>query len=43
VRATARPLHIGSTTIVVETETRDDNDRLVAKTTQTQMVLRSRS
>jgi len=43
VRATARPLHIGSTTIVVETETRDDNDRLVAKTTQTQMVLRPRS
>ena len=43
VRATARPLHIGATTIVVETETRDDNDRLVAKTTQTQMVLRSRS
>ena len=43
VRATARPLHVGSTTIVVETETRDDNDRLVAKTTQTQMVLRPRS
>ncbi|HEY1282641.1 MAG TPA: PaaI family thioesterase [Acidimicrobiales bacterium] len=43
VRATARPLHIGSTTIVVETEARDGNDRLVAKTTQTQMVLRPRS
>jgi uncharacterized protein (TIGR00369 family) len=42
VRATARPLHIGATTIVVETETRDDNDQLVAKTTQTQMVLRPR-
>jgi 1,4-dihydroxy-2-naphthoyl-CoA hydrolase len=43
VRAIARPLHVGSTTIVVETDTRDDNDRLVAKTTQTQMVLRPRS
>jgi 1,4-dihydroxy-2-naphthoyl-CoA hydrolase len=42
VRAIARPLHIGATTIVVETETRDGNDRLIAKTTQTQMVLRAR-
>jgi uncharacterized protein (TIGR00369 family) len=42
VRATARPLHVGSATVVVETETRDGNDRLVAKTTQTQMVLRPR-
>src|SRR5437764_11540426 len=33
VRAAARPLHVGSTTIVVETETRDDRGRLVAKTT----------
>jgi len=38
--ATARPLHVGSTTIVVETEVRDDADRLVAKVTQTQVVLR---
>lgn len=37
--ATARPLHVGSTTIVVETEVRA-GDRLVAKTTQTQIVLR---
>ena len=37
VRATARPLHVGRTTIVVETEARVD-DRLVAKTTQTQAV-----
>ncbi len=33
-------LHVGWTTIVVETEMRDDQDRLVAKTTQTQAVLR---
>jgi len=39
VRATCRPLHIGSTTIVVETEVRDEAGRLVAKTTQTQIVL----
>jgi 1,4-dihydroxy-2-naphthoyl-CoA hydrolase len=44
VRATARPLHVGSTTIVVETEVRRaDDDRLVAKTTQTQLVLRPRA
>jgi 1,4-dihydroxy-2-naphthoyl-CoA hydrolase len=42
VRATARPLHVGSTTIVVETEVRDATGRLIAKTTQTQMVLRPR-
>jgi uncharacterized protein (TIGR00369 family) len=40
VRSITRPLHVGSTTIVVETELRDDRDRLVAKTTQTQIVLR---
>lgn len=39
VTATARPLHVGSTTIVVETEVRTE-DRLVAKVTQTQAVLR---
>ncbi len=42
VRAVARPLHVGSTTVVVETETRDGSGRLIAKTTQTQMVLRPR-
>ena len=42
VRATARPLHIGSTTIVVETEV-TNNERLVAKVTQTQAVHRPRS
>jgi uncharacterized protein (TIGR00369 family) len=39
VRATAKPLHIGRTTIVVDTEMRDDDGRLVARTTQTQAVL----
>lgn len=40
VTATARPLHVGGTTIVIETEVRDDRGKLVAKTTQTQSVLR---
>ena len=40
VTATARPLHVGSRTIVVETEVRRADGRLVAKTTQTQIVLR---
>lgn len=39
--ATATPLHVGSTTIVVETEIRHEQ-RLVAKVTQTQAVLRPR-
>jgi len=39
--ATARPLHVGSTTIVVETEVRH-GARLVGKVTQTQAVLRAR-
>ncbi len=37
--ATSRPLHVGRTTIVIETETRRDDGKLVAKTTQTQAVL----
>jgi len=41
--ATATPLHSGGTTIVVETAVRDSSGRLVAKVTQTQMVLRPRS
>jgi 1,4-dihydroxy-2-naphthoyl-CoA hydrolase len=41
--ATATPLHVGSTTIVVETAVRDDNGKLVAKVTQTQAVLRPRA
>ena len=38
--ASATPLHAGGTTIVVETAVRDSSGRLVAKVTQTQMVLR---
>ena len=40
VDAVARPLHVGRTVIVLETEVRDDG-KLVAKVTQTQAVLRS--
>ena len=42
VTATARPLHVGSMTIVIETEVRNGG-RLVAKVTQTQAVLRPRA
>ena len=42
VTATSTPLHVGGTTIVVETSVRDATGRLVAKATQTQMVLRPR-
>ena len=38
VSARARPLHVGRTTIVVETEVHDETDRLVAKVTQTQAI-----
>jgi uncharacterized protein (TIGR00369 family) len=38
--AESRPLHVGSSTIVVETEVRDGSERLVAKVTQTQAVLK---
>ena len=41
VTAAAKPLHRGRTTIVVETEVTDSKGKLVAKTTQTQMVLRA--
>jgi 1,4-dihydroxy-2-naphthoyl-CoA hydrolase len=43
--ASARPLHVGRTTIVVETEVRnagEKGNRLVAKVTQTQAVLQPR-
>lgn len=36
--ATARPLHVGHTTIVVQTDIRDDAGRHVAQVTQTQAV-----
>ncbi|WP_221351194.1 PaaI family thioesterase [Streptomyces beigongshangae] len=39
VHATARPLHVGGKLVVVQTDLRDDKDRLVGQTTQTQIVL----
>ncbi|MFF4037929.1 PaaI family thioesterase [Streptomyces sp. NPDC001816] len=42
VRATARPLHLGGTLLVVQTDLHDDRDRLVGQTTQTQIVLSKR-
>jgi 1,4-dihydroxy-2-naphthoyl-CoA hydrolase len=39
VRARSRPLHVGKTTIVVETDVLDGTGRLVARTMQTQAVL----
>ena len=41
VEAVSRPLHIGRTVIVVETDVRDAEERLVARVVQTQLVLRS--
>jgi uncharacterized protein (TIGR00369 family) len=40
--ATARPLHAGKQVIVVDTELRDDEARLVARVTQSQAVLAPR-
>ncbi len=40
VEAAARPLNLGRTVIVVDTELRDADGRLVARVTQTQAVLR---
>jgi len=40
VEAVAQPLHTERTIIVIETELRDADTRLVAKTTQTQAVLK---
>jgi uncharacterized protein (TIGR00369 family) len=42
VEVVARPLQVGRTVIVVETDVRDAEGRAVAKVTQTQAVLRSR-
>jgi uncharacterized protein (TIGR00369 family) len=39
--ATSVPLHRGSTTMVIETSVRDATGKLVAKVTQTQLVLRT--
>ena len=41
VEAVARPLQVGRTVVVVETEVADAGGRAVAKVTQTQAVLRS--
>lgn len=38
--ATSTPLHRGGTTMVIETSVRDSGGKLVAKVTQTQIVLR---
>ena len=43
VTATATALHRGGTTIVVETAVSDEAGKLVAKVTQTQLVLRPRA
>jgi 1,4-dihydroxy-2-naphthoyl-CoA hydrolase len=43
VEARARPLHVGRTTIVIDTELYDDQERLVGRVTQTQAVLAARS
>ena len=42
VLARSRPLHVGKTTIVVETDVCDASGRRVARTTQTQAVLVAR-
>lgn len=42
VRATATPVHVGRTTIVVQTDVTDDDGRLVSRTLQTQAVLAAR-
>ena len=43
VSATSTVLHRGATTIVVETSVRDEGGKLVAKVTQTQIVLRPKA
>jgi 1,4-dihydroxy-2-naphthoyl-CoA hydrolase len=40
--ATARPLHVGRSFVVVRTDLTDDQDRAVGQTTQTQAVLAPR-
>ena len=41
VHATARPLHVGRTTIVVQTDILDERGKRVTQTTQTQAVIPS--
>jgi 1,4-dihydroxy-2-naphthoyl-CoA hydrolase len=38
-RAVARPLHVGRSVVVVQTDVYDDQDRRVSQTTQTQAVI----
>ena len=40
IEAVSRPLHVGRTVVVVETDVRDAAERLVARVLQTQLVLR---
>ena len=42
VHATSRPLHVGRTTIVIQTDLLDDRGKRVAQVTQTQAVLAAR-
>ncbi len=39
IEARSRPLHVGRTLIVIETDVRDQTERLVARVTQSQLVL----
>jgi uncharacterized protein (TIGR00369 family) len=39
VHALSKPIHVGRTVIVVQTELRDDEERLVAQVTQAQAVI----
>ena len=39
IRVHSEPIHVGRTTIVVQTDIRRDDDKLVSRTTQTQAVL----
>jgi 1,4-dihydroxy-2-naphthoyl-CoA hydrolase len=39
VEAVSRPLHAGRTLLVIETDIRDDQERLVARVTRSQLVL----
>jgi uncharacterized protein (TIGR00369 family) len=40
IESVSRPLHVGRTVIVVETDVRDPGERLVARVLQTQLILR---
>jgi 1,4-dihydroxy-2-naphthoyl-CoA hydrolase len=42
ITAVAKPIHLGTTLVVVETDVRDNRGKLVARVTQTQLVLTRR-